>query len=206
MSRCYQPQIQDVHIQNTAVKLSPSSQKDMLVSSRQKSISCRTCLKPLDFWWLCNQFLSFCLGQDWNPCSFNASADTAGELHRQYCGCGPSQPSPDTSPALPGANSNTTDGFVLGLCWACLSSVHEWAKSSTRSPEVTSALHTLVCTHYSQPPKSECPNYTLSWCLPLSIYASQGQKLSQCHLTTPDQGQIQMSNLIIGCMSHVSRF
>lgn len=49
MPRCCQPQIQDAHIQNTAVKLSPSSQKDIFVSSRQKSISCRTCLKPWGF-------------------------------------------------------------------------------------------------------------------------------------------------------------
>lgn len=129
---------------------------------------------PGVFWWLRNQFLSFCLGQDWNPSSFNTSANSAGELHGHYP-CGPSQPAPDTSPALPGAKSNTTDGFLPGLSWASLSSVHEWANSSTRSPEVTSALHTLVCTHYSQPPKSECPSYTLGWCLPLDIYVSQGQ-------------------------------
>lgn len=39
----------------------------MFDSSKQKSISWRTCLKPWVFWWLCNQFLSFCLGQVWYP-------------------------------------------------------------------------------------------------------------------------------------------
>lgn len=79
MARCPRPQIQDVHVQNTAVKLPPSRQKgsslsmEEFVSSRQKPISCRARLKDFFFffWWVCNQFSSFRLGWDRNPSSFN---------------------------------------------------------------------------------------------------------------------------------------
>lgn len=150
------------------------------------------------FWWLSYKFLSFCLGQDWNSSSFNTSASTAEELHGQYHDCGPSQPAPATFPALPGAKSNITDGFLLGLCWASLSS----GKQQYQVPwgDLCSAHLDVYPSHTVTQKGALAPHLGLipsPWhpCFPRT-------KLSQWHLTTPDQGEIQTSNFIIGCMSH----
>lgn len=134
--------------------------------------------KHFYFWWVCNQFSSFCLGRDWNPSSFNSSVNLQESCTAVLAW--PPHPAPDTSPALPGLTCNTTGGFQL-IWWFCPGPPTAVSMSSqtsmtgfVRQPLLSTHWRVLV-THRTyvttQLPKSECPNSALRWPLLLDIHS-----------------------------------
>ena len=211
-SRCHQPQIQDVHVQNTAVKLSPSRQKgsslsmDKFASSRQKFTSCKACLKHFFFWRVCSQFSSFCLGQDWNPSCCNTSVNL-----QESCTGSASVGQPNqllTRPLLCLASRATRQmDFNSGLCQHCPRA----GKERQEVLRVDPTPHPLACTPHSShlhhryytATQQRTPTLHLEVTpSPQHPQRSPRTKGSPWRLSTSARGWGHTSDLSIGCMSH----
>lgn len=173
----------------------------LLVQSRNPFLAGHV-WSPGFFWWPCNWFLSFCLGQDWNPSSFNTSSNSAGELHGSTLAV--DHPNQLLTHALLCLEPKATQ--QMGFYWVCpgpLSAVSMSGQTAVPGPLRWPLLCTLWCvpiTH-SHPKVSVQTTHLRMMPSPWHL-CFPGTKWSQWHLTTPDQSQIQTSNLIIGCMSH----
>lgn len=115
----------------------------LLVQSRNPFLAGHV-WSPGFFWWPCNWFLSFCLGQDWNPSSFNTSSNSAGELHGSTLAV--DHPNQLLTHALLCLEPKATQ--QMGFYWVCpgpLSAVSMSGQTAVPGPLRWPLLCTLWC-------------------------------------------------------------